>query len=182
MYQTDRGSYRKKETLSQQFRHSCLGQIIIGAVTIAILLILSAILNPSEETMNAEMRDNVHQCIIEKDSLNNDWIDDIVDNSSYIFTSADTTKELEMMQAFDTYNKLKHYSHTFFSTVYLHNNMLPQGKRCGVGIFGVVIPMLNYNDLLLQDELMQSDTINQKIFIIKDNDEANRAVISGVQS
>lgn len=164
MYQSDRGSYRKQESLARQFSHSCLGQIVITAAITAVILLLAYITRPSSAKMEADIRDDIRQCIEERDSLNNDWIDDIVSNAGYIFTTADSLSEDdEMMNAFNKYNYLRYYYHPFFATVYLHNNLLPEGKRCGLGIFGVVIPMLNYNDLLLNDELMRADTLNQRL-------------------
>ena len=167
MYQNNRGSYRKKETLTQQFLHSCLGQLIIATGIIGAVLIVAHITRPSISTMETEMRDNVRQCIEERDSLSNDWIDDIVSNIGYIFTHADTLQENnDMMKQFDKWNKLQYNQGAFITTVNLRNNLLPEGKRCGMGLFGLVVPMLNYNDLLLNEELMRSDTLNQRLINI----------------
>ena len=171
MYQTDRGSYRKKETLTHEFTHSCLGQLIIATCIIGILILLAWLTRPSSETMESEMRDDIRQCIEERDSLSNVWIDDIVANTRYIFTHADSLKEGDdLMKAFDKYNLLDYYYHPLYSTVTLRNNLRPEGKRCGLGIFGIVIPMLNYNDILLNEELMRSDTLNQRLIHYDDGE------------
>jgi hypothetical protein len=122
--------------------------------------------------MESETRDNIRQCIEVRDSLNNDWIDDMVDNTGYIFTHADSLKEGDdLMRRFDKYNQLKYYYHSLYSTVYMHNNLNPQGGCCGLGIFGIVIPMLNYNDFLLSEELMRSDTLNQRLIEVNFENE-----------
>jgi len=170
MYQNDRGSYRKQETISHKFTHSCLGQLIIGAAIVGCLLLLATLTCPSRETMESEIKDDIKQCILEGDSLRNDWIDDVVANAGYIFTKTETDIDSELEKNFVKYNQLKFYEHTFFSTVYLHNNLNTQGKRCGMGIFGIVFPMINYNDLLLHDERMQNDTINQRLIMESDGE------------
>ena len=171
MNQTPRGNFRKKESLAQQFRHSCMGQIIIFAAIFGAVSLLAYLTRPSEETVRDTIRDDIRQCIEEHDSLSNDWIDDIVSNAAYMFTTAKENKVTDtLMMAFDKYNLLEYYHHPCYSTVYLRNNFHPESKRCGLGIFGVVIPMLNYNDLLLSDELMQADTLNQRLINDTDGD------------
>lgn len=172
MYQSDRGSYRKKETLGQQFRHSCLGQIIITAAILGLIMLVAYVTRPSGNTTESEMRDDIRQCIEGRDSLNNDWIDDVVANVGYMFSHADSLKDnAPEMRAFDKYNKVEYFYHPLYSSVYMRNNYIPQGKRIGVGLFGVVIPMLNYNDLLLNEELMRTDTLNQRLINVNVDSE-----------
>ena len=38
----------------------------------------------------------------------------------------------------------------FICTALLHNNFRPEGIRVGVGIFGIVIPTVNFNDFLFR--------------------------------
>ena len=164
MYQTDRGSYRIKESLFRQFRNSCLGQAVIIAAVIGIGMLIANITKPSETYFMEETDDNVLQCIEEHDSLNVDWIDNVIANAQYMFTTSDSTVDSQMMRDFMKFNnQLRYHDHAFYRTVYLHNNFLPMGKRCGLAIFGMVIPMLDYNDIILREEIMQADTINHPI-------------------
>ena len=162
MKQQDRGSYRKKDSLVTEFRHSCLGRIIITAVILAILAVIAWMTKPSEQVMYDEMIDNIRECIEANDSINTDWIDDAVNNVGYIFTSADSTVNEDIMNAFFEYNRLEYNDHTLFATMRLYNNFRIQGVRCGYGIFGIVIPTVNFNDFLLRVGTMRKD-YNQSI-------------------
>jgi hypothetical protein len=150
MQQTDRGSYRTQESLGRQFRHSCLGQLIILAGIICALLFIAYLTVPNEETMMTEMDDNIRQCIEANDSIKTDWIDDAVNNVGYIFTHASDEPNKEILDNFNEYNKLEYYHHTFYATTLLRNNFKAEGIRVGVGIFGVVIPTVNFNDFLFR--------------------------------
>lgn len=151
MNQADRGSYRKKESIFTEFFNSCLGRAVIGLVFLAFLFIIGVITCPSEETMYEETRDNIRQCIQASDSLHIDGIDETLNNISYIFSSADTAfNDAEMMAAFDKYNRMEYYDHTLFSTMRLYNNFRVEGVRCAIGIFGMVIPTVSFNDFLLR--------------------------------
>lgn len=150
MQQTNRGNYRTKETLAQQFWHSCFGKLTILAGIIAVLFVIGHLTIPDEETMMAEMDDNIRQCIEANDSIKNDWIDDAVNNIGYIFTTADSIPHQEILDNFNKYNKLEYYRHSFYATTLLHNNFKPEGIRVGIGIFGVVIPTVNFNDFLFR--------------------------------
>ena len=150
MQQTDRGRYRTQETLGSQFLHSCLGKLFILGAFVGVLLVIALFTVPDEETMMAEMDDNIRQCIEANDSIKTDWIDDAVNNIGYIFTEADSIPDQELIDNFNKYNKLEYYKHTFYATTLLHNNYKPEGIRAGVGIFGIVIPTVNFNDFLFR--------------------------------
>lgn len=150
MEQTDRGSYRTKEPLAQQFYHTCLGKLLILAAFLGVLLIIAHLTVPDEETMMAEMNDNIRQCIEANDSIKTDWIDDAVNNVANIFTHADSIPNQEILDNFEKYNSLQYYKHAFYATTLLHNNFKPDGIRVGIGFFGIVIPTVNFNDFLFK--------------------------------
>lgn len=150
MQQTDRGRYRTQESLGSQFLHSCLGKLFILGAFVGVLLVIALFTVPDEETMMAEMDDNIRQCIEANDSIKTDWIDDAVNNIGYIFTEADSIPDQELIDNFNKFNKLEYYKHTFYATTLLHNNYKPEGIRAGVGIFGIVIPTVNFNDFLFR--------------------------------
>jgi len=157
MYQTDRGSYKKQETLLQMFWHSCLGKLVVLLAIIGVLLLIAHFTIPSEDKMRTEMIDNIRQCIEANDSIQTDDLDDFVANIGYIFTHADSTVNVEIMSRFNKYNRLKYYKHTFHSSMHVLNNFRPEGIRCGIGVFGLVIPTINFNDLLLRDGPLRKD-------------------------
>lgn len=162
MYQSDRGSYRTKNSTVGQMRHSCLGRLIILAVILAILGLIAFITRPSEQVMREKTIDNIRQWIEQRDSTETDDIDDFVANIGYIFTSADSTVNTERMAQFNKHNRLKYYEHAFFSTVYIYNNYRIEPERCGIGIFGMVIPTVNFNDFMLSNDTLRRD-YNQKL-------------------
>lgn len=157
MYQQDRGLYRKNESLFSEFSHSCLGRLIFLIAILIVLAILAFFTNPSEQTMRQETVDNIRQCIETNDSINTDWIDDAINNVGYIFTDADSTVHNEMMDLFNEHNRLEFYDHSLYSTVRLYNNFNVEGTLCGLGIFGIVIPTLNFNEFLLRTAPMRKD-------------------------
>jgi hypothetical protein len=103
------------------------------------------------------MNDNVRQWIESKDSINTDWMDDAVTNISYAFTHAGPEQDKELMKNFNDHNKLTPHVYAFFSTMYIYNTFRSEGERCGIGIFGLVIPTINFNDLLLREGPMRDD-------------------------
>ncbi len=158
MHQPDRGTYRTKENVGQMFYHSCLGKFIILIGIMLIMAIIALFTVPSEKKMRKEMTDNIRQCIQENDSIQGDQLDDAIGNIIHMFTDADSTaRDKELMDAFYQYNKLEIYRHSLYATAYIHNNFRPEGIRVGVGIFGVVIPTVNFNDFLLHVGPMQRE-------------------------
>ena len=150
MEQDARNSYRKQQSVAQEFYHSCLGKIIILLVFLGILFVIAVMTVPSDEKMQTEMMDNIRECIQENDSIKGDGIDDAVANFSRIFTEADSTfNDKEAMEAFHKYNKLEIYRHSFYSTARLRNNLSAEGIRVGIGIFNLVIPTVKYSDIIL---------------------------------
>ena len=169
MYQSGGGSFRKRESLSYEFTHSCFGRLVILGAILGVLSIILAIFCPSEERMRTVMEDDIRQCINAHDSINGDWMDNALNNFSYMFTTADTISEVEMYKLFKKNNRLEYNDHTIFATMSLCNNFRPDGVRCGIGILGVVIPTIHYNDFLLVVGSLRKD-YNQPII---ENNAAN---------
>ena len=134
MNQTNRINYgRSNETVSQAFMHSCLGKSLILLGILVVLLIIAYFTAPSDKEMREEMNDAIMQCMEMNDSIRGDQIDDYVHNIGFIFTKADTTKiAQEWREAFDKYNRLEIYRHTFFTTAYIYNNIRAEGVRLHV--------------------------------------------------
>ncbi len=154
MDQTDNRNFRTTGSVKDSFTHSCLGRLVILGGILLVVLFLAHISVPDQQTMTEEIEDDIRQCIIDHDSIPGDWIDDAVGNVSRAFTSADSTLDEQTWAAFNKYNRLEYYKRAFYSSIHVHNNMNPQGHRVGIGIFGLVIPTVNYSDLLLHVEPM----------------------------
>lgn len=150
MEQDNKNSYRTKQSLTEEFYHSCMGKIVILCILLLILFVIALMTRPSDEKMQSEMMDNIRECIQQNDSIKGDAIDDVVANFGRIFTEADTTEnDKETMDAFNKYNKLEIYRHSFYSTARLRNNLSAEGIRVGIGIFNIVIPTIRYSDIIL---------------------------------
>ena len=152
MNQSSRINYgQSDETVSQAFMHSCLGKSLILGAILAVILVIAYFTAPTDKEMRTEMNDAIMQCMEMNDSIRGDQIDDYVNNIGFIFTTADTTKVAqEWREAFDKYNRLEIYRHTFFTTAYIYNNIRAEGVRVGIGAFGVCVPTVNFNDFLLR--------------------------------
>ena len=149
--QNSRGNY-KKQTMTQQFYHSCLGKVIILAGIAVVLTILAAFTVPSTGMMEWQTEDNNRQCIQDNDSIRGDKIDEIVGNMRRIFTHADTTGyDREVWDTYHRLNRVDITRHSFYATSRLYNNMYPSGVRVAIGIWGIVIPTVYYSDMLLND-------------------------------
>ncbi len=150
MQQNYRGDFRTQESLGKQFLHSCLGKIIIFFAIIAGMLVIAHLTIPDEESMMANMDDNIRQCIETNDSIKTDWIDDAINNIGYIFTTADSLPNKEILDNFVQYNKVEYRRHAFHSSCILYNNYHTEGISIGLGIFGMVIPTFSYKDFLIR--------------------------------
>ena len=151
MYQADNTNYRTNQSFIQEFTRSCLGRIIIATVIILAALLMAYFTAPRESDMDAEMNDNLMQCLEVNDGVKGDVVDDYVHNLTFIFTTADTTViDRDKLETYEKHNRLESYRHTFYSTSYIYNNMHPEGTRVGVGIFGIIIPTVFYEDILLE--------------------------------
>ena len=151
MYQAENTNFKTNQSVTQEFTRSCLGRILIAGVIILVGLLLAYFTAPKESDMNEEMLDNVMQCIEVNDAIKGDAVDDYVHNLTFIFTTADTTViPKDELETYNKYNRLESYRHTFYSTSYIYNNMHPEGTRVGVGIFGIIIPTVLYQDILLE--------------------------------
>ena len=149
MDQFNRDTY-KRETLFQEFYHSCLGKIIILAAVAFILFVIAVITIPTDEQLRMQTLDNIHQCLQENDSTKNDELDEFFANVERSFSETDTTlTNSEALKYFHRYNKLEIYNHTAYSTCYLRNTIHPQGIRVGIGVFGLIISTINYEDMIL---------------------------------
>ena len=159
MYQTegDNSSYRTKESGFKQFRRSCLGKIVIAAGVFVILLIIAWLTNPSEKKMWTEMLDNIRQSIESRDSIEADWMDVFVSNIGNIFSKADGEPNQARLDLFNKFNIQEYYDNTFFSTMHVYNSVRAQDEVCGIGIFGLVIPLANFNKFLPREGPMRTE-------------------------
>lgn len=164
MNQTSRGKYQK-ESILQQFVGSCFGKMVILVVIIVVLAIIARYTVPSDKKMMSETVDNIAQCIEVSKGVAGDKADDFVNNLTATFTDVDSiSKKLkEQLEDFDRYNRIEVYPHTFYTTTRIHNNYRPQGTRVAIGIFGLVISTVNYNDFVLRTGVIRKE-YNQKVF------------------
>ena len=151
MEPTNRSTY-KRQSMSAEFTNSCLGKLFVLAVIIIILLIAAALTVPSEEEMRTQMEDNIRECLQDNDIKSGDPVDEVFNNIRRPFTEADTTyNDKEILALFYRNNKLEIYRHLLFTTAHITNNVHQDGLREGIGIFGIVIPFLNYDDFLMTE-------------------------------
>lgn len=149
MDQFNRDTY-KRDTVFQEFYHSCMGKLIILGVILFILFIIGIMTLPTERQIQAEVYDNIHQCLQDNYSQSNDDLDEDFANIARTFTTADTTlTNRDALKWYKKYNTVAVYNHTAFATAYVHNTIHPQGVRVGIALFGLVISTVNYYDLVL---------------------------------
>lgn len=175
MHQTDRGTYRKDESAFRKFRRSCLGKIVIALVVFILLLIVAWLTNPSDKKMREEMDDNIKQSIWSRDSITADGLDIFVSNVGHTFTHWNDSVTDDMKnrwRRFNDNNRKDYYDHTFFTTMYINCNFKGVTKRVGLGIFGLVIPLVDFNQFVpregpmpdYQDPKLIQGTENEEYF------------------
>jgi hypothetical protein len=151
MEPTNRSTY-KKQSMTSEFSNSCLGKLIILAVIIVILLIVALLTVPSEAETQEQMEDNIRECLQDNFEKRCDTADEIFNNIRRPLTEADTTfNDKEILEIFYRNNRLEVYRHALFTTARISNNLHPEGMREGIGIFGIVIPFLNFDDFLMAE-------------------------------
>lgn len=160
--QTNKSEYHK-ETLAAEIKKSCLAKVIM-LVAVMLLLMLSAKLTiPSDEQMMYGTLDGVCQCIQDSHGVPGDKSDDIVRNSiATVSHETDSAKKDTILADFKKFNRVEIYHHTFFSTAYIISNFNSRGARAAVGIFGLVIPTVNFNDFVLRNGPIRKE-YNQRI-------------------
>lgn len=149
MYQTDRGTYQK-ESFGQQFCRSCLGRFIIAVVVVAVLFLIASISVPDDKEMLVKTEDGISRCIEDNAISRNDKIDDGVRNFTAIFSNGDSAEVAKNMKDFYRFNRIEVCRHTFYSTARIHSNFYSEGIRAAVGFFGMVIPTVSYEDILMR--------------------------------
>lgn len=170
MQQNNRGTY-KKESLGQMFIHSCLGQFIILVGVMVVLLIVAYFTVPTDKTMKARMAHGIRLCIEENAIAKSDKIDDAVRNMTAIFSTPDSVRDSIAIMDFYKYNRMEVYRHTFYSTVRVHNYMQAEGIRTGIGVFGMVIPTINFSDIILHVGPIRKEYNQQIIKNVYGDDE-----------
>ena len=160
--QTNKSEYHK-ETLAAEIKKSCLAKVIM-LVAVMLLLMLSAKLTiPSDEQMMYGTLDGVCQCIQDSHGVPGDKSDDIVRNGiATVSHETDSAKKDTILADFKKFNRVEIYHHTFFSTAYIISNFNSRGARAAVGIFGFVIPTVNFNDFVLRNGPIRKE-YNQRI-------------------
>ena len=160
--QTNKSEYHK-ETLAAEIKKSCLAKVIM-LVAVMLLLMLSAKLTiSSDEQMMYGTLDGVCQCIQDSHGVPGDKSDDIVRNGiATVSHETDSAKKDTILADFKKFNRVEIYHHTFFSTAYIISNFNSRGARAAVGIFGLVIPTVNFNDFVLRNGPIRKE-YNQRI-------------------
>ena len=160
--QTNKSEYHK-ETLAAEIKKSCLAKVIM-LVAVMLLLMLSAKLTiPSDEQMMYGTLDGVCQCIQDSHGVPGDKSDDIVRNGiATVSHETDSVKKDTILADFNKFNRIEIYHHTFFSTAYIISNFNSRGARAAIGVFGLVIPTVNFNDFVLRNGPIRKE-YNQRI-------------------
>ena len=171
MDQFNRDTY-KKETLFQEFYHSCLGKIIILAAIALVLFVIAVLTLPNTQKVQMATMDNIHQCLQDNDSIQNDNLDEFFANFVRTFSEADTTlTNQEALKCFRKYNTIEVFDHTSYQTVRLHNARNPQGVRIAIGVFGLVIPTICFDDIVLDIGPVRGEYKEKLVPSIINNDE-----------
>lgn len=160
--QTNRSEYHK-ETLAAEIKKSCLAKVIMLVAVILLFMLAAKLTIPSDEQMMYGTLDGVCQCIQDSHGVPGDKSDDIVRNGiATVSHETDSAKKDTILADFKKFNRVEIYHHTFFSTAYIISNFNSRGARAAVGIFGLVIPTVNFNDFVLRNGPIRKE-YNQRI-------------------
>lgn len=160
--QTNKSEYHK-ETLAAEIKKSCLAKVIMLVAVILLFMLAAKLTIPSDEQMMYGTLDGVCQCIQDSHGVPGDKSDDIVRNGiATVSHETDSAKKDTILADFKKFNRVEIYHHTFFSTAYIISNFNSRGARAAVGIFGLVIPTVNFNDFILRNGPIRKE-YNQRI-------------------
>ena len=160
--QTNKSEYHK-ETLAAEIKKSCLAKVIMLVAVMLLLMLAAKLTIPSDEQMMYGTLDGVCQCIQDSHGVPGDKSDDIVRNGiATVSHETDSAKKDTILADFKKFNRVEIYHHTFFSTAYIISNFNSRGARAAVGIFGLVIPTVNFNDFVLRNGPIRKE-YNQRI-------------------
>lgn len=160
--QTNKSEYHK-ETLAAEIKKSCLAKVIMLVAVMLLLMLTAKLTIPSDEQMMYGTLDGVCQCIQDSHGVPGDKSDDIVRNGiATVSHETDSAKKDTILADFKKFNRVEIYHHTFFSTAYIISNFNSRGARAAVGIFGLVIPTVNFNDFVLRNGPIRKE-YNQRI-------------------
>lgn len=160
--QTNKSEYHK-ETLAAEIKKSCLAKVIMLVAVILLFMLAAKLTIPSDEQMMYGTLDGVCQCIQDSHGVPGDKSDDIVRNGiATVSHETDSAKKDTILADFKKFNRVEIYHHTFFSTAYIISNFNSRGARAAVGVFGLVIPTVNFNDFVLRNGPIRKE-YNQRI-------------------
>ena len=160
--QTNKSEYHK-DTLASELRKICLSKLIMLVAVILLLLLAAKMTIPSDDQMMYGTLDGVCQCIQKSHGVPGDKSDDIVRNTiASVSHETDTLKKDTILADFKKFNRIEIYHHTFFSTAYIISNFNSRGARAAIGLFGMVIPTVNFNDFVLRNGPIRKE-YNQRI-------------------
>ena len=160
--QTNKSEYHK-DTLASELRNSCFSKLIMLVAVILLLLLAAKMTVPSDDQMMYGTLDCVCQCIQKSHGVPGDKSDDIVRNTiASVSHETDTLKKDTILADFKKFNRIEIYHHTFFSTAYIISNFNSRGARAAIGLFGMVIPTVNFNDFVLRNGPIRKE-YNQRI-------------------
>lgn len=160
--QTNKSEYHK-ETLAAEIKKSCLAKVIMLVAVILLFMLAAKLTIPSDEQMMYGTLDGVCQCIQDSHGVPGDKSDDIVRNGiATVSHETDSAKKDTILADFKKFNRVEIYHHTFFSTAYIISNFNSRGARAAIGIFGLVIPTVNFNDFVLRNGPIRKE-YNQRI-------------------
>ncbi len=115
-----------------------------------VAMIIAAFTVPSEESHVKKIRKDVVECIEEKS--NN--VLDAFGLSSYkdltsMFLDMSASQENGILEAFNNQNRIEVKKHWFWSSGKIYNRLHPDGTDVSFGIFGFVIPFVEWDDFVL---------------------------------
>jgi hypothetical protein len=136
--------------------------IIVGMFLLTVVLPIAAVLYiahvtvPSEEKHTSAIMEDVRSCVRdEAESAGNAVISGLGSLAS-LFLSSSLTDDV-INKSFDNNNKIVYEKSLFWSTAKIVNASHPSGTTVSFGIFGFVIPSVDWEDIrLVSDEQKES--------------------------
>lgn len=117
-----------------------------------VLLVCAAIFVPNEKAHNEEIHADVIECIKDESG---EWMDILggseLKGLASIFMETGEVKE-GIIDNFDHLNKIQVNKSWFWSTGKLINRLHPEGTTVSFGIFGMVFPFVDWDDIVLVDK------------------------------
>lgn len=139
-----------------------IASLIVPVLIIGMFLLVASIMVPDAKQHRKSIYEEVISCA---ENQKDDIFNLLGVPEARQLVSEDHKAEVErkcLFVRFEQYNKLEYVPGTFWSEVHIVNHIYPKGKKISFGIFGMIFPSMDWDDIALFPEGMDKNSISRE--------------------